>query len=113
MVTTGKAIDLEKTLLLKHCMIIQLMMCIRNAYWNKSLAVVNHDVATRQNNGATFDIPISRIRHLRKALFYWGSQIWNCLPVEIRIKENKDTMKNLYNVMQGLIDNTVQTEFPF
>ena len=111
MVTTGKAIDLEKTLLLKDRMIIQLMMCIRNAYWNKSLPVINHDVATRQNNGATFDIPIPRIRHQRNALFYCGSQIWNCLPVEIRINENKDTMKTL--IMQGLIDNIVHTQFPF
>ena len=75
------------------------------------MPVINHDVATRQNNGATFDIPIPRITHLRKALFYCGSQIWNCLLVEIRMKENKDTMKNF--VTQGLIDNTVQTEFPF
>ena len=46
--------DIVGVKFLKHRMIIQLMMCIRNAYINKSLPVIQRNLVTRGNDGATF-----------------------------------------------------------
>ena len=49
---------------LKHRMFIQLMMCIRNAYINQSLPVIQRDMVTRGNDGATFSLPVPRIKSI-------------------------------------------------
>ena len=72
--------DTVRVKFLKHRMLIQLMMCIRNAYINQSLPLIHRDMATRANDGATFILPVPKIKSIRKCPFYWGSQIWNHRP---------------------------------
>ena len=93
-------------------MIIQLMMCIRNAYLKQSLPVVNHDVVTRRNNGATFDVPIPRIGHLRKTPILGVSNM-ELLALRNQNKGQQGYMLLKNYIIQGLIDNTLRAEFPF
>ena len=86
--------DIVPVKMLKHCMLSQLMMCIRNAYRNHTLPVVNHNVVTCGNGGAALILPIPRIKFLRKCPFYWGAQIWNSLPYNIRTTDSKEVYRN-------------------
>ena len=94
---------------LKHRMFIQLMMCIRNAYINQSLPVLQRDMVTRGNDGGTFFLPVPRIKSIRKCPFYWGSQIWNHLPFNIRTTDSKKQYKDF--IIKGIKNNTIKTIF--
>ena len=61
--------DVVGVKMLRHRMYVQLMMCIRNAFLNHSLPVVERDMVTRGNDGATFDLTIPRLKSLRKCPF--------------------------------------------
>ena len=101
--------DIVGVRFLKHRMFIQLMMCIRNAYINKSLPVIQRDLVTRGNDGATFFLPVPRIKSIRKSPFYWGSQIWNHLPLNIRTTDSKKQYKDF--IINGIKNNTIRTIF--
>ena len=101
--------DIVGVRFLKHRMFIQLMMCIRNAYINKSLPVIQRDLVTRGNDGATFFLPVPRIKSIRKCPFYWGSQIWNHLPLNIRTTDSKKQYKDF--ITNGIKNNTIRTIF--
>ena len=90
-------------------MFVQPMMCIRNIFIRQTLPVINCDIVTSGNDGATFILHLPRIRQIMKIPFYWGSQIWNSLPFAIRMEENKEAYKKY--IIQGLIDNTLCTDF--
>ena len=62
--------DIVGVKFLKHCMFIQLMMCVRNAYLNQALPLIQRDMVTRANDGATFILPIPRIKSIRNCQFY-------------------------------------------
>ena len=101
--------DLVKVKLLKHRMYIQIMMCMRNSFLNKSLPVLERDMVTRANDGATFFLPIPRLKSLRKCPFYLGSQIWNHLPFDIRTTDSKTLYKDF--ITKGIMNNTIRTIF--
>ena len=92
---------------LKHRMLIQLMMCIRNAYINQSLTIIHCDMVTRGNDGATFTLPVPKIKSIRKCPFYWGSQIWNHLPLDIRTTDSKKQYKDF--IINGIMNNNIRT----
>ena len=78
------------------------MMCMRNAYLNNLLPIVERDMFTRGNDGATFVLPIPRLKSLRKCPYYLGSQIWNHLPRDIRTTDF---------ITNGILNNTIRTVF--
>ena len=102
-------IEIVKVKLLKHRMYIQLLMCMRNTFLNNSLPVLERDMVTRANDGATFVLPIPRLRSLRKCPFYLGSQIWNHLPFDIRTTDSKTLYKDF--ITKGIMNNTIRTIF--
>ena len=68
---------ITNTLLFSERLIINLLLCIRNAVKEKTLTIKICDRNTRGNDGLTIALPIPRTRFMRKKTFYWGSQIWN------------------------------------
>ena len=101
--------DLLKVKMLRHRMLIQMLMCIRNAFINESLPIICRDVVTRGNDGATFDLPVPRLKSLRKSPFYLGSLIWNQLPYDIRVLDSKSVFKDF--ITKGIVNNTIRTVF--
>ena len=65
--------DLIKVKMLRHRMLIQMLMCIRNAFINQSLPIICHEVVTIGNDCPTFDLPVPRLKSLRKCPFFLGS----------------------------------------
>ena len=68
-------------LLFKKQMIINLLLCVRNAVIDATLKIKTGNIHTRGNDGYTIILPVPRTRNIRKRPFYWGSQIWNTLPL--------------------------------
>ena len=101
--------DLVHVKMLRHRMLIQLLMCMRNAFINQSLSIISRNVVTRGNDGATFDLPVPRIKLLRKCPFYLGTLIWNQLPYNIRVTDSKPVFKSF--ITKGIIHNTIRTVF--
>ena len=101
--------DLVHVKMLRHRMLIQLLMCMRNAFINQSLSIISRNVVTRGNDGATFDLPVPRIELLRKCPFYLGTLIWNQLPYNIRVTDSKPVFKSF--ITKGIIYNTIRTVF--
>ena len=95
--------------MLRHRMLIQLLMCIGNAFINQSLPIICRDVVTRGNDGASFDLPLPRLKSLRKCLFYLGSLIWNQLPYNICVSDSKSVFKSF--ITKGIVHNTIRTVF--
>ena len=79
--------------LFKHRMIRSLLICIRNAVEDGTLCIINTDVRTRQNGGRTIKLPKPKTKYIRKTPFYWVSQIWNSLQLEIRTLPDKLSFK--------------------
>ena len=79
--------------LFKERMIINLLLCIRNAVIESTLNTKAGDIHRRQNDGRTLLLPIPRTKILRKMPFYWGSQIWNALPLNVRQLNEKCAFK--------------------
>ena len=101
--------DLVHVKMLRHRMLIQLLMCMRNAFINQSLSIICRDVVTRGNDGATFDLPVPRLKSLRKCPFYLGTLIWNQLPYNIRVSDSKPVFKLF--ITNGIVHNTIRTVF--
>ena len=96
--------------LFKHRMIRTLLLCIRNAVEEGSLCISNTEVRTRQNDGRTIKLPIPKTKHIRKTPFYWGSQIWNSLPLEIRTLPDKLSFRKY--ICESLLQNRIRLVFP-
>ena len=56
-----------------------------------------------------FFLTIPRTRYIRKTPFYWGSQIWNTLPFEMRVNPNKNVFKKY--ILQSLLNNELRLIF--
>ena len=93
-------------LLFKERLILNLLLCIRNAVIENTLKTKSGDVHTRQNDGLTIHLPIPRTKIMRKMPFYWGSQIWNTLPLNIRQLNEKCAFK-MY-IKTAVINNTLR-----
>ena len=63
-------------LLSKERMIINLLMCIRNAVKDSTLEIKSGTTNTRGKNGFTINLPIPRIRSMQKKPFYWGYDMY-------------------------------------
>ena len=60
-------------------------------------------------HGATFDLPVPRLKSLRRCPFYLGSLIWNQLPYDIRVSDSKSIFKDF--ITKGIVNNTIRTVF--
>ena len=96
-------------LLFKERLILNLLLCIRNAVIESTLKTIRGDINTRQNDGLTIQLPIPRTKIMRKMPFYWGSQIWNTLPLNIRQLNEKCAFK-MY-IKTAVINNTLRLNF--
>ena len=96
--------------LFKHRMIRWLLICIRNAVEDGTLCIINTDVRTRQNDGHTIKLPKPKTKYIRKRPFYWGSQIWNSLPLEIRTLSDKLSFKR--HICDSLYHYRIRLVFP-
>ena len=54
--------DIVGVKMLRHRMYFQLSMCMNNAFLNHLLPIVDRDMVTRGNNGATFVLSIPRLK---------------------------------------------------
>ena len=96
--------------LFKHRMVKYLLICIRNAVEEGTFSMVNTDIRTRQNDGHTIKLPVPRTKYIRENPFYWGSQIWNSLPVDIRSIPDKLSFKQ--HICDLLLHNRIRLVFP-
>ena len=65
---------------------------------------------TRGNDGRTISLPVPQTKHIRKTPFYWGSMIWNSLPLDMRETPSKNVFKICIN--GALRDNTIHLISP-
>ena len=100
--------DLVQVKMLRHRMLIQLLMCIRNAFINQSMPIIRRDVV-RGNDGASFDLPVPRLKSLSKCPFYLGMLIWNQLPYNIRVSDSKSVFESF--ITKEIVHNTIRTVF--
>ena len=100
---------LVNVLLFKERLILNLLLCIRNAVIESTLKTIRGNINTRQNDGLTIQLPIPRTKIMRKMPFYWGSQIWNTLPLNIRQLNEKCAFK-MY-IKSAVINNTLRLNF--
>ena len=109
----ANTIDIHRLLnihLFRHRLVLNLLLCIRNAGNDCTLSMRQGEVQTRGDDGRTILLPIPRIRYIRKTPFYWGSQISNTLPLEIRITPLKTTFKKY--ILQSLTNNDIRLILP-
>ena len=66
-------------------------------------------MVTRGNDGATFDLPVPRLKLLRKCPFYLGSLIWNQILYDICVSDSKSVFKDF--ITKGIVNNTIRTVF--
>ena len=90
-------------------MIINVLLCIRNAVIESTLKTKAGDIHTRQNDRLTILLPIPRTKIMRKMSFYWGSQIWNTLPLNVRQLNEKCAFK-MY-VKTAVINKNLRLNF--
>ena len=94
----------------RHRLISNLLLYIRNAI-NEGTLTTRHTAArTRGNDGRTINLTVPRTKYIRKTPFYWGSMIWNSLPLDIRETPSKNVFKIYIN--GALQDNTIRLIFP-
>ena len=95
--------------LFRNRLVKYLLICIRNAVYDGTLSMVNTGIRTRQD-GHTIKLPIPRTKYIRKSPFYWGSQIWNSLPLHIRISPDKLSFKQ--HICDLIQHNRLRLVFP-
>ena len=95
--------------LFRNRIVKYLLICIRNAVYDGTLSMVNTGIRTRQD-GHTIKLPIPRTKYIRKSPFYWGSQIWNSLPLHIRILPDKLSFKQ--HICDLIQHNRLRLVFP-
>ena len=95
--------------LFRNRLVKYLLICIRNAVYDGMLSMVNTGIGTRQD-GHTIKLPIPRTKYIRKSPFYWGSQIWNSLPLHIRISPDKLSFKQ--HICDLIQQNRLRLVFP-
>ena len=88
---------------------IKPLICIRNAVIDSTLKIKTGEACTRANDGQTISLPIPRTKYIRKTPFYWGSQIWNTLPLAVRTNQSKIEFKRY--ITQALSNNTIRLNF--
>ena len=50
---------------------------------------------TRATEGPTIYLPVPRTEVYKKSVFYYGSSMWNNLPLNVRMQDDIDSFKNL------------------
>ena len=51
---------------------------------------------TRATEGPTIYLPVPRTEVYKKSVFYYGSSMWNNLPLNVRMQDDIDSFKNLF-----------------
>ena len=80
-------------------MIVNMLLCIRNAVKYSTLKMKIGEARARGNDGQKLPLPIPRSRYIRKTPFYWGSPMWNTLPLQLRMMGKKLILKPIFNAV--------------
>ena len=95
--------------LLEHRRIVQLLTCIKKGVTSDFLPHINIDDAVLRNQGLKITLPIPRNDLIKKSPYYWGSTLWNRLPLEVKTMNDLLTFKK--TIYHMLMDRTLQTDF--
>ena len=92
-----------------HRRIVQLLTCVRKSVASECLPYIRTDEAVLRNQGLKVILPIPRNDTVKESPFYWGSVIWNRLPLHVKeIDDNLMFKKTIYHM---LMDETLITDF--
>ena len=95
--------------LLEHRRIVQLLTCIKKGVTSDFLPHIDIENAVLRNQGLKITLPIPRNDLIKKSPYYWGSTIWNRLPLEVKTIDDLLLFKK--TVYHMLMDRTLQTDF--
>ena len=99
--------------LLDHRRIVHLLTCVKMSVANKLLPHIKTDEAVLRNQGLKIILSIPLNDTVKKSPFYWGSMLWNCLPLHVReiddillFKKNDIPHANEWDAENGLYSMT-------
>ena len=95
--------------LLDHRRIVQLLTCVRKSVANEFLPHIKTDEAVLRNQGLKIILPIHRNDTVKKSPFYWGSVLWNRLP--LYVKEIEDILLFKKTIYHMLMDGTLRMDY--
>ena len=95
--------------MLDHRRIVQLMTCVKKGVTTGFLSHISIDYAVIGNQGLEINLPIPRNDLIKKSPYYWGSVIWNRLPLEVKMID--DMLLFIKTVYHMLMDSTLHTDF--
>ena len=95
--------------MLDHRRIVQLMTCVKNGVTTGFLSHISIDNAVLRNQGLKINLLIPRNDLIKKSPYYWGSVIWNRLPLEVKTIDDMLILKK--TVYHMLTDGTLHTDF--
>ena len=74
--------------MLEHRRIVQLLTCVKKGVTTGFLSHINIENAVLRNQGLKINLPIPRNDLIKKSPYYWGSVIWNRLPLEVKTMDD-------------------------
>ena len=81
--------------LLDHRRTIQLLTCVKKGVADDFLPHIKMEDAILRNQGLKIIMPIPRNDTVKKSPYYWGSTIWNGLPLDVKTIDDKLVFKQL------------------
>ena len=85
--------DYFTTTLMFKCLTEKAPVHLRN---EMSFVSENHDVRTRFSQNYNVVTPRPNTEQFKKSLCYYGPQVWNALPADIKLAETHNELKHLY-----------------
>ena len=92
--------------MLEHRRIVQLLTCVKKGVTSDFLPHIDIENAVLRNQGLKINLPIPRNDLIKKSPYYWGSIIWNRLPLEVKTIDDLLLFKK--TVYHMLMDCTLQ-----
>ena len=74
--------------ILEHRRIVQLLTCVKKGVTTDFLPHIVIENAVLRNQGLKINLPIPRNDLIKKSPYYWGSIVWNRLPLEVKTIDN-------------------------
>ena len=95
--------------LLDHRRTAQLLTCVKKGVASNFLPHIKKEDAILRNQGLKIITPIPRNYTVKKSSYYWGSTMWNRLPLDVKtIDDQLIFKKTIYHM---LMDGTLRTDF--
>ena len=73
----------------------QILTCIWRNIKKGFITLMVPTRQTRFTEGPTIYLPVPRTELFKKSVFYYGANLWNKLPLNIRVQEDIDSFKTL------------------